>query len=100
MRTETGNKKENRAIAESSIVPRIAITPKEFGKRFGKSESWAYRQIYAGEIKVITKCRPMLIPVNEADRFTRKFLGSAARYQAKPIHNGKMAMAETAGVIH
>ena len=57
---------DNGAIA---TIERIAITPKEFGARFGKSQTWAYRRIYAGKVKVIPGCRPQLIPVTEVERF-------------------------------
>jgi hypothetical protein len=56
-------------------IPRVAITPAEFGARFGKSQTWAYRRIYAGKVKVIPGCRPQLIPITEVGRF----LATAAR---------------------
>jgi hypothetical protein len=56
-------------------IPRVAITPAEFGARFGKSQTWAYRRIYAGKVKVIPGCRPQLIPISEVERF----LGTAKK---------------------
>jgi hypothetical protein len=65
------------ATEDDPPIPRVAITPEEFGARFGKSQTWAYRQIYAGKIKVIPGCRPRLIPLSEIDRF----LATAKRHK-------------------
>jgi hypothetical protein len=45
---------------------RLAITPAEFGAVFRKSATWAYRRIYAGEVRVLESFRPMLIPITES----------------------------------
>jgi hypothetical protein len=50
-------------------VERVAITPTEFAAKFGRHAIWAYRRIYAGEIKVLAGFRPALIPLTEVDRF-------------------------------
>lgn len=54
---------------KTEAIERVAITPAEFGARFGKSQTWAYRRIYAGKVKVIPGCRPQLIPITEVARF-------------------------------
>jgi len=62
-------------------IERVAITPEEFGAQFGRSASWAYRRIYAGQIKVLHGFRPRLIPITEVHRFLKKaaiFTGNTA----------------------
>ncbi len=50
------------------LSERIVLTPREFASIFGQHYSWAYRQIKAGNIKVITKLDRMMIPRSEVDR--------------------------------
>jgi predicted site-specific integrase-resolvase len=54
----------------SPIKPseRVVLTPTEFAAVFGRHYTWAYRQIYAGNVKVITKLGRMMIPRSEVDR--------------------------------
>jgi predicted site-specific integrase-resolvase len=54
----------------SPIKPseRVVLTPTEFAAVFGRHYTWAYRQIYAGNVKVITKLGRMMIPRSEIDR--------------------------------
>lgn len=65
----------------SPIKPseRVVLTPTEFAAIFGRHYTWAYRQIYAGNIKVISKMGRMMIPRSEIDRLL----------QGKDIYNGK-----------
>jgi hypothetical protein len=58
---------------------RVTLTPAEFAAKFGRNVVWAYRQIYAGKIKVLEDFRPMLIPLAEVDRF----LGRAKTFTGK-----------------
>ena len=58
---------------------RVVLTPTEFAALFGRHYSWAYRQIYAGKVKVISKLGRIMIARSEVDRI----LG----YQE--IYNGK-----------
>lgn len=50
---------------------RAAYKPKEFADLFGRSESWAYRQIYAKKVKVLSGGR-LLIPKSEVNRFLKE----------------------------
>ena len=52
---------------------RLGYSPAEFAALFGKEQTWAYRKIYAKQIKVIEDFGNMLIPVSEIDRI----IGSA-----------------------
>ncbi len=47
---------------------RVAFTPAEFAAMFGKSQTWGYRQIYAGKVKTITQHGRILIPAAEVER--------------------------------
>ena len=67
-------------------MERAALSPKEFASIFGKSQTWGYRQIYAGKVNAVTEVGRILIPVSEIE----KILGTATRYSAK-----KKAKAET-----
>lgn len=49
-------------------LKRVAYTPTEFAAMFGKSQTWGYRQIYAGKVKTITQHGRILIPASEVER--------------------------------
>lgn len=55
---------------------RVAFSPSEFATLFGKSQTWGYRQIYAGKVKTITEHGRILIPAAEVERI----LGTAGIY--------------------
>ena len=67
-----------RALAE--CAQRLAFTPFEFGHVLGRSETWAYRQLYSGTVKAISDAGRLLIPRSELDRF----LARAGEYNPKP----------------
>lgn len=48
-------------------LDRVAFSPGEFAKLFGKSQTWGYRQIYGGKVKAITEHGRILIPAGEVD---------------------------------
>jgi hypothetical protein len=48
-------------------LERVAFSPGEFATLFGKSQTWGYRQIYAGKVKAITQHGRILIPAAEVD---------------------------------
>ncbi len=48
-------------------LERVAFSPGEFAELFGKSQTWGYRQIYAGKVKAITEHGRILIPAAEVD---------------------------------
>ena len=54
-------------MAEASEFKRVAFSPREFAQLFGKSQTWGYRQIYAGKVKAITVHGRILIPAAEVD---------------------------------
>ena len=66
---------------DSPIKPseRVVLTPTEFAATVGRHYSWAYRQIYAGKVKVISKLGRIMIPRSEVDRLL----------QDKQIYTGK-----------
>jgi hypothetical protein len=49
-------------------INRAAFSPAEFAGLFGRHLSWAYRRIYAGDIRVISPSGSMLIPATEVQR--------------------------------
>jgi hypothetical protein len=55
----------------------VAFSPGEFAALFGKSQTWGYRQIYAGKVNAITEYGRMLIPASEVERI----LATAVRYE-------------------
>jgi predicted site-specific integrase-resolvase len=61
------------------LSEKVVLTPTEFSTLFGRHHTWAYRQIYAGKIKVITNLGRMMIPRSEVDRLL----------QDKEIYTGK-----------
>jgi hypothetical protein len=56
------------ASRESSSPKRVAFAPAEFAALFGKSQTWGYRQIYAGKVETITKHGRILIPAADVER--------------------------------
>lgn len=58
---------------------RAAFSPGEFAALFGKSQTWGYRQIYAGKVKPVTEYGRLLIPAAEVDRI----LATAGIYDGK-----------------
>ena len=46
----------------------LAYSPAKFAALFGKSQTWAYRKIYSGQIKVIKSFGNMMIPASEIQR--------------------------------
>ena len=61
---------------ESKKFDRVAFSPGEFAALFGKSQTWGYRQIYAGKVTTITEYGRILIPAAEVERV----LGTAGVY--------------------
>jgi hypothetical protein len=62
-------------------MERVTFSPGEFAALFGKSQSWGYRQVYAGKVKTITEYGRMLIPASEV----KKILGTAGRYEGMKV---------------
>ena len=58
----------------SPIKPseRMILTPREFADVFGQHYSWAYRQIKAGNVKVVAKLDRIMIPRSEVDRLLQE----------------------------
>ena len=56
------------ATPEPSSLKRVAFSPGEFATLFGKSQTWGYRQIYAGKVKTITQHGRILIPAADVER--------------------------------
>lgn len=59
-------------MAEGLAFKRLAFSPGEFAELFGKSQTWGYRQIYAGNVKTITEYGRILIPASEAEKILAK----------------------------
>lgn len=51
-----------------SLIQRVAYSPGEFAKMFGKSQTWGYREIYRGNVNAITEHGRILIPAKEVER--------------------------------
>ena len=54
-------------MATKPPLERVAFSPGEFAQLFGKSQTWGYRQIYAGKVKAITEHGRILIPAAEVE---------------------------------
>jgi hypothetical protein len=55
-------------MAGQSDLQRVTFSPGEFAVLFGKSQTWGYRQIYAGKVKTITEYGRIQIPAAEVER--------------------------------
>ena len=67
-------------MGDSSALPRVAYSPGEFAKLFGKAQTWGYRQIYSGKVKTITEYGRIQIPASEVERI----LETAGIYNGLP----------------
>jgi hypothetical protein len=63
----------------------MAFTPTEFSVACGKSPTWGYRQIYNGNVRVVTSGGRILIPRHEVEHF----LSGAAEYDPQPKNGGE-----------
>src|ERR1700677_3876497 len=85
LETKKGGPRQTRgAVMTTPATPitpseRVVLTPTEFASVFGRHYTWAYRQIYAGKVKVISKLGRMMIPRSEVDRLL----------QEKEVYTGK-----------
>ena len=55
-------------MPSNSSPQRVTFSPGEFAALFGKSQTWGYRQLYAGKVKSITEYGRILIPASEVER--------------------------------
>jgi hypothetical protein len=76
---ESPSKQES--VQTSSKLPpeKVTLTPTQFASLFNRHYTWAYRQIYAGKIKVISNLGRIMIPRSEVDRLL----------QEREIYSGK-----------
>jgi Helix-turn-helix domain len=64
-----------------SVVHQMALSPTEAAVACGKSPTWAYRQIYAGKLRVLNAEEGrLMIPRAEIERF----LSGAEKYSPVP----------------
>lgn len=47
---------------------RAAYSPAEFAKRFGRSQTWAYRRLYEGAIDAVKIGGRLMIPAGEEQK--------------------------------
>ena len=65
------------------LTQRFGYSAAEFAALFGRSPTWAYRQIYAGRVRPIADCGRLLIPHTEVDSIL------ARRREYNPTQEGK-----------
>jgi hypothetical protein len=58
-------------ITSTQPSEKVVLTPREFASLFGRHHAWAYRQIYAGNVKVISNLGRIMIPRSEVDRLLK-----------------------------
>jgi hypothetical protein len=58
----------NHPKIELPVSEKAVLSPKEFAALFGRQYVWAYRQISAGNIKVLTNLGRIMIPRSEVGR--------------------------------
>ena len=68
----------NESKNDLPISEKAVLKPKEFAAIFGRQQVWAYRQIYAGKVKVLTHLGRMMIPKSEIARLL----------EAQHVYNG------------
>jgi hypothetical protein len=53
------------------MLERAAYSPQEFSSLFGRSQTWGYRQIYAGRVETITQFGRIMIPASEVTKIVQ-----------------------------
>ena len=66
------SKQEGMETTPNVTSEKVVLTPTEFASLFGRHYTWAYRQIYAGKIKVISNIGRIMIPRSEVDRILQQ----------------------------
>lgn len=74
---------------DKTTVGRAAYSLEEFAELFGRSRTWAYRRMYAGDIKVIRGMGQIMVPTPEIER-----LQSAASVAERRTRRGNKGGAE------
>jgi hypothetical protein len=72
-------------INDLPLSEKAVLTPTEFAALFGRTYTWAYRQIYAGKVQVLTQLGRMMIPKSEVERL----LLDKQVYNGKPTRRSK-----------
>lgn len=62
--------KPRRSKIELPFAERLAFTPREFAALFGRGQTWGYRQLYAGRVRVIKNAGRLMIPRTEVERLS------------------------------
>jgi hypothetical protein len=65
-----GQRAQTQSRAAREPIPlseRLGYSVAEFATLFGRSPTWAYRQIYAGRVKAIADCGRLLVAHTEVD---------------------------------
>lgn len=65
------------------LSERIGYSLAEFAALFGRSPTWGYRRMYAGQIKPISECGRLIIPRTEVELFLSR------RREYNPTQRGK-----------
>lgn len=58
--------------SRNRFASQVVLTPSQFAQPFGRSTSWTYRRLYAGDIQAITCMGRLMIPATEVDRILAK----------------------------
>jgi hypothetical protein len=66
------SKQERMETSPNMTSEKVVLTPTELASLFGRHYTWAYRQIYAGKIKVISNLGRIMIPRSEVDRLLQQ----------------------------
>ena len=84
--TKHGKRAQPQSRVAREPIPlseQLGYSAAEFAALFGRSPTWAYRQIYAGRIKPIADCGRLLIPNAEVDSIL------ARRREYNPTQGGE-----------
>jgi len=79
------------------LSEKAVLTPAEFAALFGRTYTWAYRQIYAGKVKVLTQFGRIMIPKSEVERLCATldvYNGRPPRQTKKSASQNKLPVQE------
>jgi hypothetical protein len=74
---------------------RVVLSPAQFAAHFGRHYTWAYRQIYAGKVKVLSKIGRIMIAKSEVERLVADQTTYTGGARASRKSNGSKSARET-----
>jgi hypothetical protein len=78
---------DEKQIRQTVAFPRAGYPMREFAALFGKEKTWAYRKMYAGQLKVIppSVAGEFMVPHSEVERLLSEAQPYSDEIAGKPV---------------